>query len=184
LVETYKISADLGVKPRDTFKSVTIASLLVMSISLPLGLWLFYTFGIKPEGLAYIWSTGGGNMAGSWNLPGWAVWGPPKEVGWKTGLAALLSFLTIGALTFLRSHFVWFPLSPVGAVMGLTINSTVIGWGYTFFLTYFLKRLVLRIGGVKFIDDWIIPVGVGFIVGYGVGVLLWNVASVIYFFTL
>lgn len=184
LVETYKIGADLGVKPRDMFKSVTIASILVMSVSLPLGLWLYYTFGIKPEGLAYIWSTGGGNMAGAWNIPGWAVWGSPLEHGWKTGVAALLSFLTIGALCFLRSHFVWFPLSPVGAVMGLTINSTVIGWGYTFGLTYILKRLVLRIGGAKFIDDWIIPVGVGFIVGYGVGVLLWNIASVLYFFTL
>jgi len=180
LVETYKIGADVGVKPRDMFRSVTIASVIVMLITLPVGLMLYYSYGIKPEGAAYMWSLGS-SMAGSWNLPGWAWVGHPFEVGWKVAATFVVTFLVMGALVFLKAHFVWFPLNPVGAAMGVGMGGVVVGWGYSFLLTYVLKRLALRIGGVRILEDWITPVSVGFIVGYGIGVVLWNVASGIMF---
>jgi hypothetical protein len=37
------------------------------------------------------------------------------------------------------------------------------------------------VGGIKFYEDWIMPVAIGFIVGYGLGVLLWDSASVVTF---
>ncbi|MEM2904253.1 MAG: DUF6785 family protein, partial [Candidatus Bathyarchaeia archaeon] len=176
-METYKVGANLGVKPRDMFKAVTLATVIVISVALPAGLWYYYTFGIKPEGIAYEWSLGGSG-AGAWTIPGFMWVGLPQDVGWKVGLTGLLSFLVMGALVWLRSHFIWFPLSPVGAVIGVQIASVIIGWGYTYLVTYFLKRLAFRVGGVKLYEDWIVPVAVGFIVGYALGVLLWGVASI------
>jgi len=182
VVETYKIGSELGIKPKDMFRAVTIASLVVMTITLPSGLWYYYTYGIKPEGLSYMWALGH-SMAGAWNIPGWMWVGHPLEVGWKITTTFWLGFLAIGAIVFLRSRFVWFPLSPVGAVMGFSMASIVVGWGYAFFLTYFLKKLALRIGGVRFMEDWITPLGIGFIFGYGLGALLWGVASAWMFLT-
>ncbi|RLE62506.1 MAG: hypothetical protein DRJ47_10575 [Thermoprotei archaeon] len=182
VVEAYKVGANLGIKPRDMFRSVTIASLIVMTISLPLGLWFYYTYGIKPEGLNYIWGRGN-SMAASFNIPGWMWVGHPLEVGWEVAVTFVITVLICGALIWLKSHFIWFPINPIGFSMGVGHAFVCIGWGYTYLVTYFLKKLVLRIGGVKWMEEWVTPIAAGFIAGYSLGVLAWGLASIAVFFS-
>ncbi len=93
-----------------------------------------------------------------------------SEEAWETEryYFLLLGALTFAAVSFMRYRFAWWPLSPIGMVVPLThaIHSI-----FTIFLSWGVKLIILRIGGVAFYRRTR-PFFLGLVVGYALGVLV------------
>jgi hypothetical protein len=92
-----------------------------------------------------------------------------SEVTWEKSRLYFLLFgaATFAAVSFMRYRFAWWPLSPIGMVVPLThaIHSI-----FTIFLSWGIKLIIMRIGGVAFYRRTR-PFFLGLVVGYALGIL-------------
>jgi hypothetical protein len=93
---------------------------------------------------------------------------PPPESWPHFATGTILTFI----LEFLRMRFAWWPIEPIGFAVMLGLHST---WHITFFLApvvWIIKYTILRIGGRKAYDNYVVPAVVGWIVGnFGLNVI-------------
>jgi len=171
----YKIAKDTGVRTRDIFIAMLIASVVGALVAFPVTLKIYYRVG-----LSY---TIRGNTAGwyiPWHVyPGWCTGNPAIWPWWKQFLAGVA--LT-GILSYLRMRFIWWPIDPVGAILGLgAIPFMPIWQGATYldpitpFVAWIIKYLVIKLGGVRIHDELFIPLTAGFAVG---AALAWTVGGI------
>jgi len=85
--------------------------------------------------------------------------------------------LTVGIIisavvTILRFQFTWFPIHPIGLILGSTL-----GWGLAYWFAaivgYIARVLVLRIGGPELYEKKGVPLAIGIMIGYGICVLIY-----------
>lgn len=113
-----------------------------------------------------------------WELPGpWSyTYGVAPAVGvaetWGLAISATVTAIVI---YFLRARFAWFFINPVGMMM------LPHWWWPTWLFAFVTKYLVLRIGGARLHDKYVIPLAAGFLAGFGAFVII---ASFVMFFTL
>ncbi|NQT53901.1 hypothetical protein HQ576_17730, partial [bacterium] len=129
----------------------------------------------------------GGVTTGCWEIVGGNHWFFDRYVQKIRNPAgphwARLQCMGIGAaammaLTFLKYRFVWWPLHPVGFVVG---SSAVVSWcAFTLFLTWLIKAILLRVGGMALYRK-ARPFFLGLLLGYVLGVGLGFVVDVIWF---
>lgn len=111
-------------------------------------------------------------MANTINASSPTVPDPPKVCVWAlgAGLAGLLSVL--------RARLPWWPLHPVGLVFQYTIGVNI--YVTSIFLTWLIKLIVLRVGGMRGYRRSI-PFFHGLILGYAVSLALSFAVDMIWF---
>ena len=171
----YKIARDTGVRTRDIFIAMLIASVVGALVAFPVTLKIYYRVG-----LSY---TIRGNMQG-WFIPDvvqptWCTGFPSTWPWWKHFLVGVA--LT-GVLSYLRMRFIWWPIDPVGAILGLGALPFMPIWQeatyldpITPFVAWIIKYLVIKLGGVRVHDELFIPLAAGFAVG---SALAWTVGGI------
>jgi hypothetical protein len=174
---SYKFASLAGLSARNTFKTLIAAFLIAPLVSNIALIWLLHTVGGKRIG---IWS--------SWYLGGtWALTG--VSTGWVTLPARdpWVEYSVIGAiiavvLSLLHARFVWFPLEPIGYILGTTCASALFGLWSAFLAAWVLKMLTLRIGGAKLYEGYGVPIASGAVVGCMIGMILGGIIWIIRFF--
>jgi len=79
----------------------------------------------------------------------------------------LAGALITGSLYLLSARFVWFPLEPVGFILGTSmLGAGLVGLWMPAFVCWALKTLTLRIGGSKVYEEKAVPFVSGFVAGY------------------
>ena len=86
--------------------------------------------------------------------------------------------VAMGALTFLKYRFAWWPLHPIGFAMdaGTYVRYTV----FSVFIAWAIKFVILRVGGATLYRQYR-PFFLGILVGYSAGVGLSLIVDVIWF---
>jgi hypothetical protein len=177
MVENYRLAGMFDIKPKEVWRASLIASLAVFFISMPFSIWLFYTYGIKGQGLAVQWGYGPG-MSGAWDPSGWLTSiGPVETVMPSFYIWTTAGFIVMAALIWLRANFVWWPIHPAGFFAGIAFYHPHVFY-YTWLLAWFIKWLVFRIGGIKAYNEWVLPICAGILVGYALSIALWDFAAI------
>jgi len=174
---SYKFASLAEVSSRNAFKAILVA-LLIAPLASHIGfLWTLHTFGGSH---LYIWN--------SWYKSGGAIIQPTPEE-WSVNPAtdpwieyAALGAVIIAVLSWLHARFIWFPLEPIGFILGTTSPSTLFGLWSAFLAAWILKVITLRIGGAKFYEEYGTPIASGVITGCMIGMILGGLLLIIRFF--
>jgi hypothetical protein len=175
----YKMASLTGFSNKKALWLTIIPIIIVPIVVMITWLQLQYYFGgsIFPVTQVYTYST---------ISPSQAIT-DPAMVYVKPGSEPLAPYVLAGmiivcALSYLHATFLWFPLEPIGFIMGTTFMSLLWGlWG-PFLLAWIIKMMTLRIGGSKTYEHYGVPIAAGFIAGYMVAILVGGTLSVIRFF--
>jgi len=163
----YRIAKDTGVRARDVFIAMLIGSVVGTLTAYPVVLKIYYKVGISYtiRGTFDAW------YIPSHQSPGWCTNNPAIWPWWKQFLAGVA--LT-GILSYLRVRFIWWPIDPVGAILGLGVMPAPVAHAWecatylepiTPFIAWIIKYLVIKLGGVAIHDEIFIPLVAGFAVG-------------------
>jgi hypothetical protein len=171
----YKMASLFGVSSRDVFKTLILA-LVIGPLFVMLGfLWISYTYGLNRLSFsAALW-----NSVDGWTDPSFYATKPASEP-WIEYV--VVGFIIATVLYVLHSKFLWFPLDPIGFVLGASWTSTLWGIWFPFLTAWILKYLTLKIGGSRAYEEYGMPLMAGFIAGYMIAVLVGGLAGVIRFF--
>jgi len=105
-----------------------------------------------------------------WGLPTtWSyTYGTPPSIQAPERWGLTLSGIIFTILVYLaRARYAWFFLNPVG------IAATFIGhWWATGFIALVVKYAVLKIGGSKAYEDYLVPLAAGVLAGYGINYII------------
>jgi hypothetical protein len=167
-----------GADNRNVFKTIIVA----FSVG-------FLTFFVMMISLDYYF----GSLRLSWS--GWfsdtrlrTAWGDAGRWNSRPGTEplapyVLAGFAIVGALYYLSAHFIWFPLEPVGFIIGTSMmGAGLVGLWAPALVTWVLKTLTLRIGGSKLYEERAIPFVSGFAGGYALITVVAVVVFVMRFF--
>jgi len=161
----FRIAKDVGISPRDMFTALLIGALAGAIIQWFVSLKLLYAEGYStvPRGIVEphipVWTP-----AGVQTTP-YRPWWPQLLVG----------LALAGVLSYLRVRFVWWPIDPVGAALGFGYLFGVPTGMFLFyiqpfvpFVTWLIKYLVIKLGGVRVHDNILIPLAAGVLSGTAV----------------
>ena len=102
----------------------------------------------------------------------------PLAPDWSRLLFLGLGGGVMGVLTLLRSRLLWWRLHPIGFATSAMINSNFLG--VPFFIAWAVKVIVLKFGGVLLYRKSL-PLFMGLMVGYVLGVSLCSVVDMLFF---
>jgi hypothetical protein len=156
----FRMGSLTGTPNKDTFKIVLVTCIVAPVTALTGYIWAMYAFGLQklPFGSTFIYSA-----MDTWsNVDRYASMPalPPFTAQFIVGI------LIAGALTYLHSRFVWFPLEPVGFYLGTDYNVWLEGCWSMFLAAWVLKAITLRIGGSKLYERVGIPLATSFVIGF------------------
>ncbi|RLE87625.1 MAG: hypothetical protein DRJ67_04305 [Thermoprotei archaeon] len=161
--KSYKVAYMLRTRARDIF-IISLITLVMSAISAEfIWPWWMCKFGGHTGVKGYI-------TYETWGLPTtWSyTYGTPPPI-----TSAERWALTIGGIAFtfivymLRAKFTWFILNPVG------IAATFIGtWWATGLIALIVKYIVLKVGGSKAYEDFLVPLAAGVLAGYGINYIV------------
>ncbi|MBS7617143.1 hypothetical protein KEJ25_00795 [Candidatus Bathyarchaeota archaeon] len=104
---------------------------------------------------------------------------PSNEVFATYGAAG---FIIIAALSILHARFLWFPFEPIGFIIATNFGGFWNNLWSVFLAAWIVKTIVIRVGGSKLYEEWIIPTVGGFAAGIAVVTLLGCAAGMVRFF--
>jgi hypothetical protein len=165
-VQGFKLAHDRKIALKPLLALIMAATV----VSLTVGVWMNVRLGYYESGLklAKFWAYGEGALAPAVNA---------KEIvsGIEDNFLLNWLFVGIGAVVtygviVARSHFVWFPLHPVGYIMSTPYAMHTM-W-FSIFLGWLIKVLVMRFGGNDHFRKFI-PAALGLVLGEVVMVLFW-----------
>ena len=173
----YKMGNSFGIHPRNTFKVVLMALIIAPLFSL-LG-FIIFTYGVGGTriGVWKNWYEGIGERYE--NYPSWWTSLPASEP-WIPYM--LLGMVWIAILSVLHARFVWFPLEPIGWLIGTTAASALFGLWTPFLVAWILKMLTFRLGGAKLFENRGSPIASGAVTGCVIGMAFGGVLFIIKFF--
>jgi len=139
-LDSMKIVRQTGIRQRHFFLGMALGILLAMVVSFAMVLWLGYTYG--GENLEEHMFRGGGGwlfnrVAGFQRYHVFTNW---TVIGCMSAGGAFL-----GLLLYLHRTYLWWPLYPLGFIIGGSVASGQI-W-FPVFVGWLVKSLVLRFGG-------------------------------------
>ena len=161
----FKIAKDVDIRARDMFIAMLIAIVVANVIAWPVIVKIYYSVGAAKtvRGTPESWWFPYLAEPSTWrSLPAVRPWWPH----------ALAGAVIVGILSYLRMRFVWWPFDPVGAFIG--INYAIVE-PFSLFVAWLIKLLVIKFGGMRIHDEFLIPFAVGTIIG---SALCWFVAGV------
>ncbi len=161
-MESFKLGDRAGIRPRELVLPQAIAIIIGVVIAFPMTIWGAYTWGWDKQWI------------GGPNRGGWSTWFQAfirdggnvlVPVDWSSWLGQFIfGGFFCGLLIFLRMRFVWWPIEPIGVILG---SSAVTGWFMftALVVAWVIKMLVLRIGGTRLYEKTALPFFSGLFVG-------------------
>ena len=166
-MEGLKIAERVRIDNRKLFRVIILAAFVAIVAGLWAALHTQFKYGAE-NARVYL-----GDVAFRGGLEGWLVY--PGGPNWPVMANVAQGFLVVGVLSFMRSRFLWWPLHPVGYVMG-TDHITHYLW-FPFFVAWATKSMVLRIGGLHAYRRTI-PIAVGVILGEFASMTAWSLIGI------
>jgi hypothetical protein len=164
-VQSFKLARDQGIAARPL--------LLLLASVIGIGMFMAFTMnvrlGYENGGLTlqgWLSKSGPQNLGG--NLQKYATLSQSADPSAWIWLAAGIAFTL--ALVFARSRFPWFPLHPLGYIMGFTLP--IYYFWFSIFLGWTCKVLVARYGGHETVRKTT-PLFLGLALGDVAAMLLW-----------
>lgn len=173
-------------KPKTSWRGLALAGLISVIVALIIS-WLLYIWGAYTYGFHAGWPTGGWVAVAEdadgyfWLISeesrgtGW-LWASNPRI-WPDFTVGFIIAVVITALSFL---YAWFPLHPIGLVLGFGAMGYL--WGATLWfqglLALIIRTLVLRIGGSKLYEEKGVPLATGIIVGTALANFLLGLATI------
>jgi hypothetical protein len=162
--------------PRNVLKLVLLVSVLTPLLIQIAVLWADYTFGsTKLPGY------------GAWNLgpidrfsPEYYNSTPDSSLAWWP--QAIAGAIIPMALYYLHARFIWFPLEPIGFMLGISWVALLFELWQPALMAWVIKTLTLRIGGSKAYESLGRPIAAGFIIGYSIIAVIGAIIGVVRFF--
>jgi hypothetical protein len=90
--------------------------------------------------------------------------------------------IAVAFLTFMHARFLWFPINPIGFILGFGLTGYLMGYWFPLLIAWILKTLTLRIGGSKAYEDYGLPIASGAIAGIMLAILIGGAIGVVRFF--
>jgi len=170
-MDSFKVASMAGVKPKDMFKLLLIGAIVSALVAIPLTFIALHAFGFMEIPAAKEWDYFWDGDAGSYNsrlsiLSPWDIAG----------------FLLAGALMFLRIRYAWWPLEPLGFMLGITDTYPWHICTFTPLVVWIIKYAMIKIGGRKSYEEVGVPVALGIISGEITGIIIVSIINIIRFF--
>jgi len=157
--ESYRLSREVGIKPRSMSWNLIAALVVGFLVAIWLHLRSYYAYGAGGIGSLEGWGAGiaKGEFA---ELTGWAKAAAPPDL--NRILATGSGFTIALALMAIRMVFLKFPLHPLAFCMTTSYGDLI--WG-TFFLIWLIKSAIFKLGGMKAYRQ-LIPGFIGLALGH------------------
>lgn len=174
---SYKFASLAGLSSRNTFYTL-LAALTIAPLASHLGfLSLLHTVGGRNIPMWRSWFEGIGERISQ--MPDW--WsGAPAQEPWVPHF--VLGLVISAVLSWLRSRFVWFPLEPIGFILGTTASSLLFGLWMPFLVAWILKTLTMRVGGARLYESRGVPLATGAAVGCFIGMIFGGMMWILRYF--
>ncbi|MGC9202779.1 MAG: DUF6784 domain-containing protein [Thermoproteota archaeon] len=150
-------------KAGDVFKWLIIMSLYGALIVMPLGIWLSNLKGLSSftgdnwEAGGVVWAAGASNIESSEYFP--TSYGIGTHV-----LYTIAGVVLTIAIYLLRARYAWFMINPAALAISLWLNEYM--W-LNAVVALVIKTVVIKIGGVRLLEERAIPAVTGFCTGFG-----------------
>ncbi|MEM2240553.1 MAG: DUF6785 family protein [Candidatus Bathyarchaeia archaeon] len=177
---SYRMASLMGVSNKTAFKAMLIPMIIVPLVTVVTWIQLMYSYGANTfpvSARAFTWSPLSEDVG--YISASWAYSKPGTDPLWPH---IILGAVITGALYYLHSKFLWFPLEPIGFIFGTSFISVLWGAWFPFLIAWILKTLTLRMGGSKAYESYGVPTAAGFTCGYMLAVLVLGALSIIRFF--
>lgn len=170
----YRIADLMGLKTKNVFKVVLISLILAPLATIISRFYFAYTYGLsqlRPYGTP--WSLIDHYVTGYYE-------GALGEGPWYINV--VIGMIAVAFLTFMHTRFVWFPINPIGFILGFGFTSYLMGYWFPVLIAWILKTLTLRVGGSKAYEDYGLPIATGAIAGIMIAILIGGIIGVVRFF--
>ena len=174
---SYKFASLAGLSPKNTFKTLSVALLIAPLASHIAFIWLLHTVGGKHIAMWTSWFEGIGERIE--RIPDWWASLPATEPWIEY---AVIGAIFMAALSWLHARFIWFPLEPVGFMIGTTGASVLHGLWMPFLVAWVLKMITLRAGGAKLYEEYGAPIASGAVTGCMIGMIFGGVLWIVRWF--
>ena len=162
-LDAFAVGKMAGLDNNTTLKVVLITAVLSTIIVVPLTIYELYYFGWMALPVCKEWDYMWDGDAGAYNnWPASPPWYPQ----------AISGFVLALVLTFMRMRYAWWPLEPFGFVVGLNEFYLWHLGSLTAPIVWIVKYVLLRIGGRRIYEEYIVPVCIGVITGLTLGILI------------
>ena len=145
-----------------------LAAFVSLAVGVAYTLYLAYTRGAHNFD-AFEWSRGHEWIFGYVSLKELS----PAPTDWNRLLFLAVGAVTTGVVSMLQYRFAWWPIHPVGMALGA--GETTGYAGFSIFLTWAVKMLIIRLGGAQAYRRWryfFVGIMVGYVAGLGVSFLV------------
>lgn len=169
-VQSFKLATDRKIEMRRLLALISV----VIVIGLVMGIVMNVRLGYQYGGLQLnSWfAQGGAQLPAKYSS---ALIHSSQPVGWGNWFWMGVGIVETLALAFARSHFLWFPLHPIGLLMCLTYPMNQM-W-FSIFLGWLAKTLISRFGGNDAYRK-LIPLFLGLVLGDVAMMLFWLAINV------
>jgi hypothetical protein len=175
---TTALNMKMATLTKTSFKNVFWVGVMAMVISIPtmfaMRIWLANMFGTKIS------------------LPTWYLgWDQAEQcLSYPYSLPSNETFLIYGAIGFiitavlaiLHARLLWFPFEPIGFLIATNFISFLDCLWSVFLAAWIVKTIVIKVGGSKLYEEWIVPVVGGFAVGIALVTLVGCIIGTVRFF--
>jgi hypothetical protein len=170
VLNSFRLAELQGISTRKVVPAIAVALIVCLLVSIPAFLITFYKPGAAQSGNFYhIYSHPHryfAALAGHLKAPG-----QPSSVQY---LSMLAGGLIVGALSWLRLTFVWWPIHPLGFVTATSWASLNL-W-FSLFLGWLFKLIIIRYGGLRGYVRFR-PLFMGVILGDVLAAVLWIIVG-------
>lgn len=174
---TFKLGHESGSSSRDIFKAICLALVVAAAVTPALTLFYSYTYGYGGRNIPINWYedyiTGNARayIFGTSSMEPPTHYDRSKLYTWP-----VFGFLLIGVVMYMRREYAWFPLHPIGLLLGVWMYQP---WGamrggwFTVLVAWLLKRQVFKWFGVAFFREKVRPVLLFALMGMVLGVIIY-----------
>lgn len=170
-MDSFKIASMAGVKPKDMFKLLLIGAIVAAIVAVLTNFIAYHAFGLMelpvPKEGDPIWDGDAGAYQSELSI---------------ISLQSIAGLLLAGVLLLLRIRYAWWPLEPLGFVVGITRRFVGYVDFFTVLITWIVKYVTIKVGGRKAYEEIGVPVALGIIAGEVTGVILIGILVMIRFF--
>jgi len=156
-LEAFKMAEGTPIRFGSLVLTIALATVVGIVATYWANLKVTYQAGAMAKSLGFKWWVGAESFD---RLKAWLTTASGPEatrMGYFFG-----GFLMVTALRALRGQFVWWPFHPAG--YALAVSFAMDYFWFAFFLSWFLKSLIVRYGGMKLHNQYV-PLFLGLILG-------------------